>query len=316
MPDAFVLRDAGENLESIIRNPECVQPGHWGTPARLDHLQLSNDRIPVSRLRKPDYSIRYGEDGISLLLLRVLTEKEGSRFPCGQVKREALNESVHGERSIARRATRESADRSKRIDHDDSGFDALGLGNYSLEDPAQVLVHDLRAQVYELDGGPGQIGIEVAELPLISQHLERRLTENREIQRWPVNGCVREHYLVRQNRLSRTGPARDQIEGEFREPATKYRIEARDTAGKTANLRWLLFVHAFSRDLSRALSSPSDAASPRPMSFVAMSSPMSRPRSSTSRTSTDSKASAVAASPNAMIVAARPSMWGSERGCS
>jgi hypothetical protein len=64
-------------------------------------------------LREPQYAVGHSEDGISLLLLGVLTEEEGRYFPGGQVKGETLNELVEVEGCPALGATMLAADRSK-----------------------------------------------------------------------------------------------------------------------------------------------------------------------------------------------------------
>jgi hypothetical protein len=108
-----LLRDAREDLQPSIRDPDCVQSRHLGPATRLDHLKPSNDGISISGLREPKYTVGYSEDGISLLLLGVLTEEKGGYFPGSQVKGETLNESVEVKRCPPLGATMLPADRSK-----------------------------------------------------------------------------------------------------------------------------------------------------------------------------------------------------------
>jgi hypothetical protein len=51
-----------------------MQPRHRGAAARLHHLKFSNNGIPISGLRQPEYAVGYGKDGISLFLGGVLAE--------------------------------------------------------------------------------------------------------------------------------------------------------------------------------------------------------------------------------------------------
>jgi hypothetical protein len=69
-----LLGDARKDLESVVRYSERMQPGHRGAAARLHHLKFSNNGIPISGLRQPEYAVGYGKDGISLFLGGVLAE--------------------------------------------------------------------------------------------------------------------------------------------------------------------------------------------------------------------------------------------------
>jgi len=71
-----------------------VQPRHRSAAARLDHLKFTNNGISIGGLGEPDYAVGYSKNGISLLLLGVFAEEEGSHLPAREVKGEALNELV------------------------------------------------------------------------------------------------------------------------------------------------------------------------------------------------------------------------------
>jgi hypothetical protein len=112
------------------------------------------------------------------------------------VKRQTLNELFEVERRFALAAML-AADRTKRIDDDNSRLGALGFADNTLQHFAKILFHDLGAQIDEVDGRSCQVGIEEAELSLISQDLERWLAEHGEIQSGSLDARIREHYLVR-----------------------------------------------------------------------------------------------------------------------
>ena len=66
-------------------------PRHRAAAARLDHLKLADDGIPMRVLGEPEDAVGHREDGISLLFLGILTEEKGGGFPAGQMQSETLN---------------------------------------------------------------------------------------------------------------------------------------------------------------------------------------------------------------------------------
>jgi hypothetical protein len=107
-------------------------------------------------------------------------------------------------------------------------------------DPAQHLVEISRcrlvAEVDEADAGVDFVGIEELELLLVPHHLQRRLTQHREVQRRPLGCRQGKHQLMCQRGFAGAGRSGDDVERILRQPAAEHFVESRHAGGQAIDL--------------------------------------------------------------------------------
>ena len=262
-----------------MRDSECVETWHGCPATSLHDLEFSNYGISIRGLSEPEDSIGDREDRISLFLFAVFAKQKRGYFPAREVESEALNELVETERGSNRRVPDPSANRAKRIHHDDAGLRLLDFRNNLLKHAVEVATHHLFTEINEVDGGAGETGIEKTELLLISQHLDRWLAQDREIDGGSFRGCVGEYDLMRERCLARARTTRNKIEGEFGKSTAEHRVESWYSGDEILNKCRLVF-HCALALLFSCSPSYEGPGRVRSIRFAAISAPMSRPRSS------------------------------------
>ncbi len=135
------------------------------------------------------------------------------------MKRQPLDELVQSHRVRAVGVTCLQPEGAERVDDDEPGVGLLDFVDNSLEHGGKVVPQHFLGQINEAHRRPNELGPEEAKLALVANHLERRLAEDREIQRRPLDGRVVKDDLLRQRGLPRARAAGDKIEREFRQAA-------------------------------------------------------------------------------------------------
>ena len=154
----------------------------------------------------------------------MLTDQERGDLPGRQLDRQPLHEVLElGDRVAARR----TCHRTKAVDDDERRPHPLHL---SLDGGKQIIEiagnHSL-AQVDEVDVLANPLDVEERELLLVSQQLQRRLAEHRDVERRSLGRRVREDELLHQRRLARPRTAGDHAERVLRQSAPEHLVEAR-----------------------------------------------------------------------------------------
>jgi hypothetical protein len=187
---------------------------------------------PRSTLVQPDDAVGHGEDGIAVALrLEIFANEKCGGFAAREVKRKRLHEVLQVE--LVEGTGRDVADdRAERIDEHEARVSLVDLAHDAFESFFQAAFEEVFPEVDESNAVIDLIGVEEGELLLIAEHLERRLAENREIDRRPLLGGIGEHDLVREGRLAATRPARQQVEGELGQAPAQYTVEPLDSRGE------------------------------------------------------------------------------------
>ena len=109
---------------------------------------------------------------------KILAKDERGRLPGGQLRGQPLDELSQRHGSIQGTFRRQ---RAERIHDDDSRRQLFDLGNNRVQHSAQIVTEYLLSEVDEMNHVVHLGHVEEGELPLIAQHLERRLPQQREV---------------------------------------------------------------------------------------------------------------------------------------
>src|SRR6185437_6622375 len=112
-----------------------------------------------------------------------------------------------------------------------------------------------------------------------TQHLDRRLAQDRDVERGALGAGGREHHLVRQRGLAAAGAAGDEVERKLGQPATENIVETWDPGRQLIDHDSLVHEVSFAPRTKTAGQTSLRRRSTSP-------SPMSRSRSSTSADNT------------------------------
>src|SRR5439155_23030113 len=77
-----------------------------------------------------------------------------------------------------------------------------------------------------------------------AQHLDRRFTQHREVQRRAFSGSIREHDLMSQGRLTGTWLTGDEIERVFGQSSIQNQVETRNAGLEFVNGDFSIVIHA------------------------------------------------------------------------
>ena len=215
---------------------EGVQPRHLRLAAHLHHLHLAHGGVAVQRLPQPQDAVGHREDGRGLGLgLQVLAHQEGGGLPAGHLHAQLLHE-VLELRGALLFPPRRAHHRAERVDEDVAGRVLRHLFGDARHQALEVALQQVRRQVDVADRLVELRHVEEAELLLVPQHLQRRLSQHGEEQRARVGLRQREHHLVGQRRLAAAGRAGDEVERELGDAAAQQLVEA-GHAGRQASNR-------------------------------------------------------------------------------
>src|ERR1700733_5032034 len=131
---------------------------------------------------------------------RVFTHQECRSLPTAQVYSELLDELRQSERP-PRMTSCLHHDRAERVHEHQSGRVGLDFLDDSRQYPVKLSQSNIVAQIDETNRVIDPVELEISELLLITEHLQRRLTEHGEKYRRPLLRRHGEHQLVRERRL-------------------------------------------------------------------------------------------------------------------
>ena len=150
--------------------------------AHLDRLDFPDHRVPIDDLRQPEDAIGHREEGVVARLVRgVLAHEERGRLAARQVQREALEKRLEIDLAGTRGPQHRLREAAERIHDHERRIPPLDLPDDGFQRLVEA-IEDLLIQVHEVDAPIHFRWIEEGELLLIAQHLERRLSDDREIQ--------------------------------------------------------------------------------------------------------------------------------------
>ena len=196
--------------DPVVRNTDRVQTGLRGIAAHLHDLRLTHHGIPIDPLRHDDEAIGHREDRIfANLSVWIFPEQERRGLPGGQFHREPLHELLHRHAAVRLGLWNE---RPKGVHDYNARRKFVHPGLDRRQDLTQIVRQGLIVQVRELHDIVHLRHVKERELLLVPQHLERRLTEDREVQGRTLRRRIREHELVGERRLAAPGFADDEIE--------------------------------------------------------------------------------------------------------
>ena len=145
--------------------------------------------------------------GASIIAPHAGSVIEGYKLESLKVERQTLHELLELRFGSAR-----MSDRAKRVDDDDRRLHLFHLGEHALHDAVEIVLHRFGAEVHEAHRSADLRHVEKAVLLHVTQHLERRLTEDGEVNRRRFLRSSRKDDLLRQRGLARTRPPGDQVE--------------------------------------------------------------------------------------------------------
>jgi len=199
----------------------------------------------VGDLREPEHAIGHRKHGIvAQLLVAIVAEQEGRGLPTREVQGQPLHEALDVQRAL-RPPGGQMPDVVEGIQHDEARAPLLHLPRDVRQHLVQLLGQDRVAQVDEVDARPYLGRVEVGHLLLIAQHLERRFTDDAEVEGAPLRGGQGEQDLMGQGGLPAARGAGDQVEGVFRQPTTQNLVETGYTRGQAhdGHARCLVLAH-------------------------------------------------------------------------
>ena len=136
--------------------------------------------------RMPSATVKTGVLGA--VALGVFADQKGRRLPAGEMNRQAFQEALQVHAAVwpatpaARMMVRNESTTTT------PGLTLLHLAHDGLQHRVEPLVQGRVTQVHVVDAAADFGCVEEAELLLVAQHLERRLTDDGEVQRWPLAG--------------------------------------------------------------------------------------------------------------------------------